>query len=399
MIRKLAALLCALFIFPCLAGCGKTPETDMPKTAICFAAAGTANAKGLNINAPQIQELVYDAIRGYGFLAAVSIDGEPEVLMADSFDIPESYKRASKSKLDADAAANTAALLTALGQITADDPEADYLEGLRLAARSLSGLEGYESKRIVMLGTGLSTAGALNFRNNLLSADPDTLAALLAERKEIPDLTGITVTWLHLGDVADPQPALSPLQRSRLEAIWQAIVERGGGSFQALDVLPEAAPAGPLPAVSVVELAPEAPIAFAPEADLLESPIVLTEEQVTFVGDRADYLHPDAAGEAIAPIAEYLREHPQLNILLVGTTAGDSTGTYCDQLSQDRAETVKNTLIGLGVSESRITAIGMGSGDPWHISGVGTDGPLAAANRKVVILDAACDTAQKLLKS
>ncbi len=66
-------------------------------------------------------------------------------------------------------------------------------------------------------------------------------------------------------------------------------------------------------------------------------------------------------------------------------------------LSQQRADQVKASLVSLGVSESRLTAIGMGCEDPWHIKGAGLEGQLASSNIKVVLLDAATDEAQTIL--
>lgn len=402
--RRTGWIAAAALLLVSLAGCGSKSEAAPAKpAAVCYGIANTANSKGLNFGSPLVQDTAYDTVAGFGFVSAVNIDGQPEIVLAQSYDIPESFKQASQQKLKTDARANTTALLAGLQNVIADDAEVDYLEGLRLAARSLSSLEGYDSKTIIMLGTGLSSVGTLDFRNNLLSAEPEALVSLLEERQEIPDLRGFTVVWQQLGDVAAPQKALTQRQRIRLQEIWGAIVERGGGTFVYNDIM--AAPAVQTveyPAVSVVELPSDAPIFFAPEVleteeHVLEAPILLTEEQVTFIGDKAVYLHPEEAEETIRPVAELLAKHPEVNVLLVGTTAGDSTDAYTLQLSEDRAKTVRDTLIELGVSAERITAIGMGSDDPWHISGVGTEGPLASANRKVVMLDAASEAAREIL--
>lgn len=387
-------ILAALLLLT-LTGCAK--QETSAKKAVCFAAAHTANSQGLNFSAPRIADSVLEAVSGYGYVSVVSIDGSPEIIAAQSFDIPEQYKKASKAKLEKDAQANAAAVLSALQAVTANDPEADYLEGLRLAVRSLTAVDA--PKTIVMLGTGLSTAGDLDFRNNLLLAEPKTVAQQLNERKAIPNLTGITVYWQQLGDTAAPQPELTQVQKENLEAIWREIITLGGGSL-IVDPFPAVNPGNEsLPSVSPVNLPAENPIRFDPEQTeaLLESPLVLTEEQVTFVGDEANFLHPEEAVEKIRPVADYLQRNPQVKILLVGTTAGDSTTEYTSRLSKERAETVRNTLISLGIAEDRITAIGMGSSDPWHISGAGTEGTLAAANRKVVILDADSESARHIL--
>ena len=113
---------------------------------------------------------------------------------------------------------------------------------------------------------------------------------------------------------------------------------------------------------------------------------------------KSTYLHPDKAVEIIRPIAEYLIQHESVKLLLIGSTAGDVTNEFTLNLSQERADAVKDTLIELGVDASRIITVGMGSSDPWHIPNVGYKGAEASANRKVVLLDTRSATAQSILE-
>ena len=85
-------------------------------------------------------------------------------------------------------------------------------------------------------------------------------------------------------------------------------------------------------------------------------------------------------------------------LLLAGTTAGDENSDFAKRLSYDRANAVKNTLVSLGVREERIVTAGLGSGDPWHIYGVGESGDLAAQNRKVVLMSTESDDAALILE-
>lgn len=124
---------------------------------------------------------------------------------------------------------------------------------------------------------------------------------------------------------------------------------------------------------------------------------MLTEEQVSFVPDKATYLDEDEAVATIQPIADYLLEHEQITVLLAGTTAGDEDSDYTMTLSQKRADAVRSTLVQLGVGESRIVTMGLGSSDPWHVYGAGYEGSIASGNRKVVLLDASSDTAKEIL--
>ena len=157
------------------------------------------------------------------------------------------------------------------------------------------------------------------------------------------------------------------------------------------------------PSVDIVELPAETPIGFdeamidTADKSLLEEPVMFTEERVSFVPDQATYLDEEKAMATIQPISDYLMEHDQITILLAGTTAGDEDSDYTMTLSQERADAVRNTLIQMGVDESRIVTIGLGSSDPWHVYGAGYEGSIASGNRKVVLLDASSDTAKEIL--
>ena len=389
-----------------LTGCGSQTSVaeEGGMNAVCYAIAPTANSQGLNMSSPLVQDTIYDTILNYGYVSVVVVDGESEMVATDSYDIDAQYKKASKDKLKTDARAKATNLITYMEGQVANDAQVDYLEGLRMAVRSLSSLKGYDSKTIVVIGTGLSTQGTLNFQNNLLSVEPEAVLDQLEEKDEIPDFTGITVVWQQMGDVALPQQDLSQTQRKRLQEIWGGIVERGGGTFVYNDIM-----ANPVdtevtyPDVDTVELPAETPVDFdaamfdTGDESLLGEPVMLTEEQVSFVPDKATYLDEDEAVATIQPIADYLLEHEQITVLLAGTTAGDEDSDYTMTLSQKRADAVRSTLVQLGVDESRIVTMGLGSSDPWHVYGAGYEGSIASGNRKVVLLDASSDTAKEIL--
>lgn len=409
--------ICVLVLVSTLAGCSKESANDTPaeKTAVCFVVGGHANSQGLNMNSPLVQDTIYNTVRNYGFIGVVNADGKPEVIHAASYDIDAKYKCASKDKLDMDARAKATNIVVSMQNVVANDPEVDYLEALRLAVRTLSALEGYDSKKIIALGTGLSTTGVLDFNNNLISAEPDVVVTLLNEKSEIPDFSGITVYWQQLGDVAAPQKDLTSAQRVKLQEIYGGLVEESGGTFIYNEII-----ANPVnndtqfPAVTPVSLPDDTPIYFAPEAfempepedeetvaeeNVFEEPVILTEEQVTFIGDKAEYLHPEEAMKTLQPIADYLINHPSITILLAGTTAGDTDSDFSLSLSLSRGKAVMNSLVDLGVDADRIIAVGLGSTkDPWHIWGAGYDGAAASSNRKVVLLDADSDTALEILE-
>ncbi len=381
---------------------GCSQPLDSGKTAVCLVIANTANSQGLNTDSQYIRDTIYNVIRNYGYISVVNVDGDPQVVYANSYDIDDRYKSASADKLDSDAQAKASNLLDAVHTLVADDPETDYLKALSLASRSLSSLTGYDSKKIIVIGTGLSTSGILNFRNNLLAAEPEVIVEILNEQEAIPDFTGMSVTWQQIGDVAAPQQELTSRQMNRLISIYEGIITAGNGLFSYDSTIGTAVDTGvDYPSVSLVDLPSETPMVFEYENtsvisdDQFSEPVVLSEDQVAFVEDSADYLNPEQAMEVLAPIAEWLMEHYDVTILLVGTTAGDTNSDYALSLSSDRANAVRDSLIGLGVDPSQILTTGLGSSDPWHVYGLGL-GEEASVNRKVVIIDASSDIARGL---
>jgi outer membrane protein OmpA-like peptidoglycan-associated protein len=89
---------------------------------------------------------------------------------------------------------------------------------------------------------------------------------------------------------------------------------------------------------------------------------------VTFKSDylfavNSSTLLPGAQSE-LQRVATVIRQYPETNIQIAGHT--DSTGSedYNRRLSEQRAESVKTALIGMGVNPSRLTTIGYGESRP-----------------------------------
>ena len=322
------------------------------------------------------------------------------MIFDESLDIPEDLKKATQTKLKKEIDNTKKNLLKVMNNEAANDPEVDYLQGLTLAARTLNNLPvaQYE-KQLVLMGTGLSTAGLVDFKNNLLSVEPQMIVEKLIEKEAIPDLEGVKVLFVQ-SDTDAPQQPLSESQRKKVRAIWQQIVEAGGGTFQSIDSISggdnNAKDTEELPEVSVVELPKEEPIQFDETALDDGRGVILNEDKIAFKGDSNEFLDPGQCERILAPIAEYLKTH-SLDLLLVGTTAGDVNDNGTIALSRARAEAVKQALCELEVDESQLTAVGSGCENPWHTDGLGT-GAEAVVNRSVVLLNAESDVAKDFLE-
>lgn len=85
-------------------------------------------------------------------------------------------------------------------------------------------------------------------------------------------------------------------------------------------------------------------------------------DSVLFAFD-SSALTPEGTAK-IGEIANVLKEFPDSDVFVMGYTSSDGDDAYNVQLSQRRADAVKNTLIANQVAASRITALGMGESNP-----------------------------------
>ena len=112
--------------------------------------------------------------------------------------------------------------------------------------------------------------------------------------------------------------------------------------------------------------------------------VVTLGEDILFDTDRADIKAGGA--QELARIADFLRNHPDRNLLVEGHTDSTASDTYNLALSQRRANAVEDFLISLGVDPTRIDGRGYGEQLP-----VATNDSAAGRqqNRRVelVILD------------
>jgi len=71
-----------------------------------------------------------------------------------------------------------------------------------------------------------------------------------------------------------------------------------------------------------------------------------------------------AGVERLSRVAEVLREYPESRVMVRGHASSEGSDAVNVELSQRRADIVRNYLISYGVDPNRITAVGLGSSDP-----------------------------------
>lgn len=79
-------------------------------------------------------------------------------------------------------------------------------------------------------------------------------------------------------------------------------------------------------------------------------------------------------------VAEMMKKHSELSFIIEGHTDSDGQDDFNQKLSEQRANTVKNTLVELGIDASRLTCAGYGESRPVSDN---TTPEGKAANRRV----------------
>lgn len=93
-------------------------------------------------------------------------------------------------------------------------------------------------------------------------------------------------------------------------------------------------------------------------------------------------LRPES-GAALDQAALLMRQQPQLRLLIVGHTDNTGSSSTNQALSQQRAQSVRDALVGRGIAASRLTAAGAGSSAP--VADNATDSG-RALNRRVELV-------------
>jgi OmpA-OmpF porin, OOP family len=271
----------------------------------------------------------------------------------------------------------------ALTGLRAQTPEVDVLTALDLAGRSAGGPR---PGTVVLVDSGLSTVAPLDFRQRgLLDAPPNETVDALRATNSLPGLQGETVVLAGLGDVAAPQAALSPAQRSSLVALWTAVAQAGGASCVAVVDEPRGGDApSDVPPVSPVDVPPPPTITPGQATTLPD------DNSVGFQPDTAEFRDRNAARAVLTPFAQFVSAAPNNRLALTGTSARAGTPESQVDLSTRRAEAVKALLVELGAPADRITTRGVGSQFPGYVEDVGPDGrqlPGPASQNRTVIVE------------
>ena len=360
-------------------GCGGKESAEPPVTHTAVVCGSRSNSCFTSfLNTEPAKEAILESTRSCGSVTLIVADGKPYV--AEQFIVEASEKKLSEKKKNQIANKQAEQILETAKEVKAATEEVDLLSALQLAGRSLSEVEG--QKQILVIDSGLSTAGKINCLNTELLEHgvTENHFKFLRDEKELPALEGVTVLWMGLADTTGQQMPCPAIVRDKLMQVWEKVLS-GAESVIFSNTLPGNEVQKDLPFVSVVDY---------PEEKVF-TPVIFDNEKLMFQPDSVELMDRTAAEKVLLPMVNELKS-TGIQIAIFGTTASVGDNSDCVVFSEARAKTVKDLMVDdMGLPEEQIVLVkGLGYENIFHINDRlqnGTLDPVSAQkNRSVIVM-------------
>lgn len=345
-----------------ITGCASTPDT--PENFVLVASA-TANEPAPVLSAPDRAMLRHageSSTRAAVFVVDPNTGQAREVsLTPRRADGEVDYGPDRNSEL----AANVNHVQQLLNALAADKPF-DLLQMMSQATHVIP-----HPGTLLVLSSGLSTSGAFDVRDVGWGANPHTAAMSVHRHGQLPNLTGWHVMFSGLADTAGRQPALPLPQRTTLTRYWLALCHVAGANSCALDAVTRPDP----PTRSTTPV----PVVRVPRVTSYQGPHGQTTNipADTFFAFNSARLLP-GANTILEPLAARARDH-HLQVTIIGYSSPEGPASYNQNLSSQRARSVRERMIALGVPPGLIIkTAGRGTGGK-HLSACYRNGHLDEA--------------------
>ncbi len=402
-----------------LCGCDRVPPPGPPVKLVVLLGAHS-NSKTFDRKDMLTQQFT-TAYSSLGGIRVVAIDGTPDVSLDESgqaVGAPDKDKFAA-FKLNRDV--YTVSQLdqqlkpfvdTAYLQIEKLHPDCDEFDTLMAFWKSEAAFSSIYTdasdkttpkKIIIIIDTGLSTSGALNFVNadylSLAEAEINTLINGLSAANELPDLNGVDVFWYGIGAVASPQKKLSNGQIEKLKDIWEALIKKAGGYVEFYPLV-ETGDEKQDYTVSVVRLpaTQESPTPTTMSPPSPHPSRSNTPTSVYFHYETTNYSDSPQALKDLEYVAKQIESNPGEKWWIIGCTATTekrlsvsdilrSRDTNTPHLSIKRVNAVLRYFEELGIPKSRFILSAQGASDPWHVSDTVDTGAMQENRRVILVRD------------
>jgi len=332
-----------------------TPYVEPPSDELAIVLGNTQNSPAPSLSG-DVSEVIVSTMLAHkgedadilgGSIKFISAIKQPVVIDLDDSDVKLGGISHNNSNAKRDAKRNITAIEEKLNGLKPSDNGANYLEAI-MEARSNVKL----GSRIIVLGSGLSDSGDLNFSKTNLLTNENTRRKTIQEIQEkygSDYLEDYSVEFYGLGDTTKPQEALSSIQKDIVRDMYKESIRKLGGRV----TINTRTQTGNAIATEYV--------VGTTDTGCGDIKLIFDDEDLKFVGDRAIFIDEASAIKALSSIHDiWEKQHDTIERIQIDGYTAHYPGA--DTLSQKRADTVKNSLVRLGITSSKITASGKGYG-------------------------------------
>ncbi len=404
--KKIIALILAfILVGATFTGCsGKASNQEASNTV--YIVGRHANAQPPAINNSTIESSVQSAIDNNTLLSVIELDGNPTVEKDNrfTFNLKKNVSSAIKKKY---VSKMTNKVIECFDNLTPKVAEVDILKAIEIAANELNSSDANTdyAKHIVVYSTGVQTTGLIDMTKfNILSLKEtvDEVVEQLSAKQALPNLDGITIDWYNLNQVSGEQKELTAEMKANNEYLWGTLIAKAGGK---VDFKSDNAIADNRTNYDVgVSVVPVAEDSLNIEEYNKDSSVIFTTDEIAFESDSVEFVDEEQASQAVTKIINYMLYNKDYNLLLAASTATVPPQNKCESFSKKRAEAVKSLIISRSdnqIDSSRITTLGMGYENPYHVSDTSKNGNLieekAKQNRAVYAMNRDSMEAKQLI--
>ena len=299
-------------------------------------------------------------------IVLVEASGNPTVIDVDSEKLKVIGQNSANAKTQLND--NAQAINDQIAAIRPDNNGANYLEAIITASNNLQ-----QGANIVVIGSGLSDRGDLNFAGtNILTNETTRQEAInnIVSKYGGQMLMGYNVTFYGLGDTVEPQAPLSNYQRKIVQDIYAQIISGLGGR----------------PTIGRGTMSGDAVntdyVVNTTDTGCGNVEMTFSEDQVKFNPDQTTFVNEAEARKALQGAVDFYNQSGDLvqTIQIDGYTAHYTSRV--DNLSQARADAVRQLLIDMGIPQDKLVTTGRGYG-PFEYNDQESNDDVDSKNRMI----------------
>lgn len=392
-IKKGCQLCLILFVILMLTACTDDQAETRNFTILL---SNNANNKRYDFSQDLYSDLYESCLKNDTRVNLISMDGNPHLITTLTCEKPKSgYSATKKEEL---ATKNATYIIRTMDEYVQNQDQTDFIKGINVSSTYID--QSALDNSLYIYNNGLSTEGSLCMTDTIIdSYNQDSIVSHLVESEVLPDLSGYQTVMLKIGQGdGTNQEEITNKEKNILKELYKSILKKCNVSNPIIEdtaVLNESYDSD-----AHVSIIPVIKDSNAIE-DINDGSIIsLNEESIGFVSNSAQFIDKNKAMDSVEIIFQKMQSST-FELLIVGCTAKTYDDTNAIILSQQRSNAVASLLYEKGISQDRITTLGVGSESVFYKENIVNgqfDEEIAKENRRVVFLDKNSSLAKSLLK-